>query len=130
MSEQQEKKTKFWWPNVSELDGALDVAKGIQFIAYWIGGSYIVLGYLGDSYTHIIIGIIVAVLGLGVWRNVLWLVPIISTIGIVEAGSKLFLSLMVGRASGLFIAVMVLIYSIHGWRAWLALRKQAKCSTL
>lgn len=130
MSEQQQKKTKFWWPNVSEPDGALDVAKNTQFIAYWIGGSYIVLGYLGDSHTNIIIGIFIAVLGLGVWRNFLWLVPIISTIGIIEAGSKLFLSLMVGRASGLVIAVIVIIYSFHGWRAWLALRKQAKSSAL
>ena len=133
VSEQQRKtknSSRFLWPNVSEPDDALDVAKGTQFIAYWIGGSYIVLGYLGDANTNIIIGIIIAALGLCVWRNILWLVPIISTIGIIEAGAKLSLLLMFGRASGLIIAGIVFLYSIHGWRSWLALRKQAKSSSV
>jgi len=116
----------FWWPNVSKPTDALNCAKNTQFIAYYIGGSTILLGYMGGASTSIIIGIIIAALGIGLWKNLLWLVPIISTIGIIEAVGKISLMLTVGRLSGLFIASILLLYSIHGWRAWLALRKQAK----
>ena len=126
--EKQATKTgsKFWWPNVSQPADALACAKTTQFIAYWIGGSYGVLAYLGGSNSNIIIGIVIAALGLGVWRNFLWAVPIISTIGIIEAGTKLALMAAVGRVSGPIIAIIVLLHSFHGLRAWLALRKQAK----
>ena len=120
--------SKFWWPNVSTPDAALATAKGTQFIAYWIGGSYLVLGYLGSLTSNLIIGIIIAALGVGIWRNILWLVPIIATIGIIEAGSKIVLVLMAGRANGLIVAGLILLYSIHGWRAWLALRAQRRNS--
>ena len=128
--EKQATKTgsKFWWPNVSEPADALACAKTTQFIAYWIGGSYVVLGYLGGSNSDIIIGIVIAALGLGVWRNFLWAVPIVATIGIIEAVGKIAMMAIVGRVSGSIIAIIVLLYSLHGWRAWLALRKQAKNS--
>lgn len=129
--EKQATKTgsKFWWPNVSEPADALACAKTTtQFIAYWIGGSYVVLGYLGGSNSNIIIGIVIVALGLGVWRNFLWAVPIVATIGIIEAVGKIAMMATVGRVSGPIIAIIVLLYSFHGWRAWLALRKQAKNS--
>ena len=121
-------RSKFWWPNVSMPDAALATAKGTQFIAYWIVGSYLVLGYLGSLTLNMVIGIIIAALGVGIWRNILWLVPIIATIGIIEAGSKIVLVLMAGRANGLIVAGLILLYSIHGWRAWLALREQRRNS--
>lgn len=118
--------SKFWWPNVSDPVDALERAQTTQFVAYWIGGSYMVLGYLGDSNSNIIMGAVIAIFGLAIWRNFLWAVPVVATIGIVEAGTKIALLISVGRVPGMFVAAIVLFYSFHGFRAWLALRKHSQ----
>ena len=82
-----------------------------------------VIGYIGGSNVHMIIGILIGLLGLAIWKNLLWVVPIVASIGILEAGTKLALTLSVGRFNGLIVAAVVLFYSFHGFRAWLALRK-------
>ena len=130
-NENKERKieSKFWWPNVSNSVDALESAKSTQFVAYWIGGSYLVLGYLGDLNSNIILGTVIAILGLAIWRNFLWAVPIVATIGVIEAGTKIALLISIGKASGIFVAAMLLLYSFHGFRAWLALRKHSQNST-
>lgn len=129
MTDEHEKKldnSKAWWPNVSYPERALESAKATQFIAYWIGGSYLVMGYLGSSSVDIIVGITIGILGLAIWKNFFWAVPIAATIGVLEAGTKIALLFSVGRFTGFIIAAVVLFYSFHGFRAWLALRKQSR----
>lgn len=121
-----EKGSQFWWPDVSKPDRAMASAKGTQFIAYWIGGSYLVMAYLSSENSNYVLGAICILLGIGIWRNLLWIVPVVSSLGVLEAGFKLVSVLSIGRVNGLIIAGMMLILSIHGWRGWLALRKQAK----
>ena len=121
--ENEKKNSSFWWPSLSNLNEATETAKLCQFIAYWIGGSYLVLGYLGSDTSNIVVGIFIALMGIGILRNYFWLVPIVSSIGLLEASFKIVVVLSTGRVSGLIIAGFILIMSIHGWRAWLARRK-------
>lgn len=128
MSEKKSKKkgSEFWWPDVSEPNGAMASAKATQFIAYWIGGSYIVMAYFSGINSNYIIGTICILFGIGIWRNLMWIVPIVSSIGLLEAAGKIVTVLSVGRVNGLIIGGIILIVSIHGWRGWIALRAQSK----
>tara|TARA_B100000780_G_C20955249_1_gene381135 strand:+ start:90 stop:467 length:378 start_codon:yes stop_codon:yes gene_type:complete len=121
--ENEKKNSSFWWPSLSNLDEATETAKLSQIIAYWIGGSYLVVGYLSSDTSSIVAGVIMALMGIGILRNYFWLVPVVSSIGLLEASFKILIVLSTGRVSGLIIAGFILIMSIHGWRAWLARRK-------
>lgn len=118
--------SKFWWPNVSNPVEALESAQTTQIVAYWIGGSYMVMGYLRDLSSNIILGAVIAILGLAIWRKFLWAVPVVATIGIAEAGTKIAVLISAGRVPGMFVAALILICSFHGFRAWLALRKHSR----
>ena len=101
-------------------------AKATQFIAYWIGGSYIAMAYFSGINSNYVIGTICILFGIGIWRNLMWIVPIVSSLGILEAAGKIVTVLSAGRANGLIIGGIILIVSIHGWRGWIALRKKKK----